>query len=424
VITALILGFIFTPTMQPLGLGILALIAVIAMASKFVLAYRGRHIFNPAAIAAVLIGLTGIVYASWWVATPLVLPVVALGGFLTLYKTRRLLMGGIFLAVAVTLIVLQGVLIGDQFSAVVGLALVSYPLVFFAGYMLSEPLTLPPRRWQTLALAALAGVVVAVPFEVGALSGSPQVALILVNVIAFFAGQRKGIRLTLQSINQVTPTVKEFIFQPKSPLRYASGQYIELQLSQPKPDNRGTRRSFSIIGLPGEETFRLALKYPEKPSSFKQSLAALQPGSTISATRISGDFVLPKNTAEPLLFVAGGIGITPFVSFMNEIKDKNLPAKLTLVYAVAHTDELAYIDTFVAAGARVIVVSREDEYIKAGVEYIQAEYLTPEVLKATDIDFKSSRAYVSGPPIMVDATIAALKKSGSKAIHRDYFNGY
>src|SRR5665213_184063 len=88
-ITALILALIITPT--PTGFNILFLLAVsgLAMASKYLITIRGKHIFNPAAVAVVLTALGPKQTASWWVGTAAMLPFVLIGGLLIMRKIRR-----------------------------------------------------------------------------------------------------------------------------------------------------------------------------------------------------------------------------------------------------------------------------------------------------------------------------------------------
>jgi Na+-transporting NADH:ubiquinone oxidoreductase subunit NqrB len=88
-ITALILALIVGPVPFPRNLAPLTLISLLAMASKYALAYRGRHLFNPAAVAVALAALLGVDGASWWVSGWLLLPFVLLGGLLVARKTRR-----------------------------------------------------------------------------------------------------------------------------------------------------------------------------------------------------------------------------------------------------------------------------------------------------------------------------------------------
>ena len=99
-ITALLLFFIFQPTLDLGQLGGIALAGAIAAASKYLLAFRRRHIFNPTAIAAVIVSISGLAFASWWVGTGPLLPFVAVGALAVLFRTRRLVMGGIYVVVA------------------------------------------------------------------------------------------------------------------------------------------------------------------------------------------------------------------------------------------------------------------------------------------------------------------------------------
>ena len=89
IITALILALIITP--DPTGYNILFLLAAggLAMASKYLLTIRGKHIFNPAAIAVALTAFGPRQTASWWVGTAVMLPFVLIGGLLITRKIRR-----------------------------------------------------------------------------------------------------------------------------------------------------------------------------------------------------------------------------------------------------------------------------------------------------------------------------------------------
>ena len=101
-ITALILLFVFQPPhLEDLaGLGGLALAATAAVASKYLFAWRRRHIFNPAAFGAVVVGITGLAFPSWWVGTPPLLPFVIVGALLVLFRTRRIPLGAVYVGVA------------------------------------------------------------------------------------------------------------------------------------------------------------------------------------------------------------------------------------------------------------------------------------------------------------------------------------
>ncbi|HEV8677719.1 MAG TPA: oxidoreductase, partial [Candidatus Paceibacterota bacterium] len=88
-ITGLILFFTLAPAQDLSGFLLLALAAAIAMASKYVVAWKKHHIFNPAAFALFALSVGGSGIALWWVGTPAMLPVVLLLGLLVVRKIRR-----------------------------------------------------------------------------------------------------------------------------------------------------------------------------------------------------------------------------------------------------------------------------------------------------------------------------------------------
>ncbi|PZU26030.1 MAG: flavodoxin reductase, partial [Microbacterium sp.] len=158
-ITVLILLFVLRPTLEPLGLVGLFVAGVIASASKYLLAWQGRHIFNPAAVGAtfltvVSIWLPDLGSSSWWVGTPYLAGPVILLGLVVLLRTEKVRIITLFLVVAVAVAFVRASIqfsqAGLEFDpgTVFWQLLWSSPFLFLGAFMLSEPLTLPPRRWQ------------------------------------------------------------------------------------------------------------------------------------------------------------------------------------------------------------------------------------------------------------------------------------
>ncbi|HEX6258506.1 MAG TPA: hypothetical protein VFZ48_03435 [Candidatus Saccharimonadales bacterium] len=420
-ITGLLLLFILTPREDITGLLMLAVAALIATASKYVLVYKRRHIFNPAAAGALIAGLFGIAYGTWWVATPELFIFTALGAFLLLYKMRRLQMAAVFLAVAIPLIVTMAVVTGQSLALAMA-SLLSWPVVFFVGFMLSEPLTLPPRKHQQFFNAVLAGVLFALPVHLGTISSSPELTLVIVNLIAFAFSVKGLIILKLKDKRQLTPTSVEYIFEPQRPLAFEAGQYAELMM-QHHADSRGQRRMLSVVSAPGEHTVRFGVKHAQQGSSFKKQLKKLRPGDVIKATTLAGDFVLPKNRAVPLLFIAGGIGITPYLSHLSWLSKQQEKRDVVLVYAATSADELAYLAELRQLPIKLIAVIPEGTV--KGVDTATSPYVTQQILHDMVPNLQNRQAYVSGPPLMVQAIKKALKAEGvKKAVKTDYFTGY
>jgi len=424
IITALLLWMLFLPSLEPGELLALALACAIASASKYLLAVRGRHVFNPAAIGAAVVALLQVGYAGWWIATPPLLPVVALGALLVLYRTRRLAIGGAFVLVSMTIVVARLALTGTDVLTAASTALTSYPIVFLAGFMLSEPLTLPPRRWQQLVVATLVGVLFAVPYALPPVYSSPELALVVGNLVAFVFGQRRGIRLTSVGTRRLTATTWEFAFQPSRPITFTPGQYLELSLPHARSDARGSRRIFSISSAPSlDGPITVAMTISDPPSSFKAAMLALEPGDAITGTLVGGDFLLPRDAATPVLLIAGGIGITPFASQLADARARGEERDIVVVYAVRDATELPYADLL--EGVRVVLLAPQapprlpDRWTYAG-----SGRLTVELLRQAVPDVADRRVYVSGPPSLVNAARPIARASGARRITTDSFSGY
>jgi ferredoxin-NADP reductase len=424
-ITVLLLLFIFPPRLDLLSLGGVALAAVVAALAKYLLAWRGRHIFNPAAIGAFVVGLTGLTLSFWWVGTPVLLPFVAVAGFLVLFRTRRLPMAIVFIVVATLNIVIRYAVSGVPIGTGIGLALLSSPIVFFACFMLDEPLTLPPRRWQQLTEAVGVGLLFQLGFSFGTFSSTPEFALVLGNLFAFFWGQRRGIRLEFVGRMPLTPSSWQFDFRARSPIRFAPGQAMELALPHSETDARGWRRVFSIASRPDAELVRFATRVPEHSSSFKRAMLALEPGMVITGTSVSGDFLLPRDATKPLLLVAAGIGITPYISQLEQLAAAGETRDIVLLYAVQSADDLAFTSVLNATGCRVIVLSptRPTGMPKRWTWAGDGE-LSSEQIRAAVPDAAGRRCYLSGPPELVAGLERALRRDGVRWITTDVYIGY
>jgi ferredoxin-NADP reductase len=426
-ITAFILVFLYTPQLSATALGILALAGVIAMASKYLIAVRGRHIFNPAAFGAVV---TSIAlpqnFPGWWIASPWLLPLVVIGALVILYRTRHLAMGVVFFVVATGSVLVTLTSLGTPFGSALSTALVSYPVVYFAGFMLSEPLTLAPRRWQQLAIAAIIGCLFGLTFHVGPVIWTFQLALLVGNLLAFLCGQRRGIRLEYLGRRALDSSSWEFSFRPLRPVRFSAGQYMELTLPHPHADVRGMRRTFSIASAPAEtDAVRFGIRVAKQSSSFKKTLLELEPGSHVAATSVGGDFLLPADASVPILLVAGGIGVTPYIAHLQQLAARGEERDVVLVYAAASGDDLAYADQLDAPGLRVLLVAPSaPAVLPDGWEYLGAGPVTAELLAASIPDVRHRHAYVSGPPGLVTDLKPALRRAGLRRVHSDYFTGY
>ena len=426
-ITGLLLYFLFWPTqfsagLQYLDLAGVALACVLASASKYALAWRGRHIFNPAAAGAFITGLTGLNIATWWAATPAMLWLVLPGVLLVLYRVRKLLMASVFTAVAVSIVSVELLRAGMGPGEALWQSIAQRPVLFFVGFMLTEPLTLPPRRWQQLALAAVVGLLFAIPYNLGFVANSPELALLVGNALAFAAGQRGRILLRFRGSRPLTPTTTEFSFQPERPLRFTPGQYIELNLPHGKADHKGRRRVFSLTSAPDSPELTIGVGTAEPRSTAKRSLLALEPGDELTATTVGGDFVLPRSPEAPVLLIAAGIGITPYLAQLSGGSAGN--RDVVLLYLARTAAELAYAGELERTGARVIARLADSSAPPAFMQDAGAVRIDGAALKDLVPDIAGRVVYVSGSPASVRSLRAAARRAGARKIHVDSFAGY
>lgn len=428
IVTSLVLWCLVLPSLEIGALGGLALAALLAGVSKYLIAWRGRHIFNPAAFGATVVLLLGWVFPSlpsvpWWVGTPPLLPLVAIGAILVLYRTGTFLTGLTFAVVATAGTLLAFLAAGAGLDAWESLQLIigSTPVIFLAGFMLSEPLTLPPLVAQRIGVAALVGVLYTLPYFGWTPWLVPTMALLAGNLVGFLLGQRTGIRLTVAHVRRLGTSTLEVGFAPVDRVRFTPGQAIELTIPHEGADLRGSRRVLSIVSAPSAPILRVATRIPaDHVSKAKLALAALEPGDRITATRIFGDFRLPARG--PAVLAAGGIGITPFLSMLAEHAASRSGRDIVVIYR--SSDPVPpYLDELTALGARVVLFGQADGPLPPGWVHAGTGRPTPGAVRAAIPDLAERTALVSGPPSFVADLTAMLRDAGVRRIRRDVFSG-
>ncbi len=230
-------------------------------------------------------------------------------------------------------------------------------------------------------------------------------------------------KATLHHVDTLTDSIKTFWFEPEQPLRFTAGQYTELYLPHDNPDDRGERRWFTISSSPTKELFSITTKYAaEKPSTFKQALFAMQPGDQADAAEAMGDFVLPKLAQTPLVFVAGGIGLTPFHSMFEWLADTGERRDINFLYAVRSEDDIVFQDTFERADIHATIVIGEPSPDWGGL----SGRLTADTIQNYGNISDDALVYISGPEGMIETLKNDLIKAGVKKqqVVTDDFPGY
>ena len=409
-ITALILFFVLgAPTNSAEWIGI-AFAALAAIASKYIITWRSAHIFNPAALGVTVVSLMGIGNGAWWIADRSLFIPMLIVGFVVLMKLRHFQLFFSFLIPALAIIVLKTIE-GSTLTSTLVTALTLYPLLFLGAIMLTEPSTMPVTKYKRVVFGLIVGVVFAINADFGFIATSPHLALIVGNVFALLVTVRASTHLKLVEKLQLTPTTYKYSFKPFRPMSYIAGQYMEFTVANVNFDSRGNRRTFTIASPPHDGLISIGVKFYDKGSQFKNKLSSLRVGDLIIGNHVAGDFTLPKDTTTPVVFIAGGIGITPFISMIEDVINKKSTQAIDLYYFVADKNEIAFKKTLKSA---------KDKGINIHLRVGSGERLTEADIK----DHKSSIFYISGPPGLVGAYKTLLQKSKITKIRTDLFTGY
>lgn len=403
----------------------LVLAVAIAIISKFIIVTRKQHFLNPAAFGAAVLSVTGVYTFSWWVANPtLFIPLLILGT-LVVMKVRKWVPVLTFVGVSLIIYVAESLSRDTVFAEAVRTFFLSWPTLFLAFYMLTEPFTMPAMKGPQAMYGAMVGFLSNSSIFSAWLYISPEVALVIANVLMLPWRVRQKLFLVFEGKRQIADNTWEFIFAKPDGFSFKAGQYLEWMLHHEAADSRGTRRYFTIASAPTEDKIRLAFKLVEKGSSYKCELMKLDVGEKIIASQLAGDFVLPNDEDAKLGFIAGGIGITPFRSHIQYMADAGKVHDTTLLYCTNTVGELAYGEEFVLATTKlpleiIPVVAKEAVDAPAEQGYVSADMLGRRVP-----DYLERVWYISGPPPMVTAYTRLLRKAGvpQRQIKTDFFPG-
>lgn len=234
--------------------------------------------------------------------------------------------------------------------------------------------------------------------------------------------------------------ITTFYFQPEAALDYKPGQFLRYYISDPQHDERSENRFFSISAAPFENRIQLTTKFvPGDGSTFKKDLQQLKVGDSIEAFGPSGSFTL-DDPVKQYVFIAGGIGITPFRAILLDLDRRGLPLNITLLYA-NRTQQALFKNEFNDLALKhpefkiFYVISDEPitakqltpnvEIIPGRIDENLIQSSLPEEGR-TISNLQSPIYYISGPEPMVMAFEEMLKKLGvqKENTKRDYFPGY
>ena len=212
---------------------------------------------------------------------------------------------------------------------------------------------------------------------------------------------------------------EEVDFQP--------GQYFFVTLPDlGHEDERGLRRHITVVTSPNEKGV-LGLATRLRDTAFKNTLQEISVGTEVEVEPPKGKFVLPEETSRPLVFIAGGIGITVFRTMLRYIHEERLPYRVTLVYSNRDVESSAFLDELQALEGelpdyRLILTMTDDPSWDGDTRRIDADW----VREHFEGDLNRYTFMVAGPPEMAESVHGDLLAAGvdEANVTADRFSGY
>ncbi len=226
---------------------------------------------------------------------------------------------------------------------------------------------------------------------------------------------------TVVRAEMLTPTIRGLWLRLDQPIHFQAGQYVQVHV----PGVEGGR-AFSIANSPAEVertgTIELNVRIVPGGAATTWLHERLAAGDTLRVSGPYGRFFVRKSAALPMLFMAGGSGLSSPRSMILDLLEGGATEPIMLVYGQRTRDELYYDEQFRALAARhanftyVPALSDEPE----GSDWSGARGFVHEVARShCGGNFAGRKAYLCGPPPMVEACIGALMQG--RLFERDIY---
>lgn len=439
-ITALILFFVLPGGSSENAVATVALGSAAAAVSKYVLVWRRRLIVNPAVAGAItcyavaFAGVEGISYPFWWVAAePLLIPMAVIGAVLVIVIRDAT----VVIAYFVGALGVIGWLQLTEGNQDLELWVTSSPMFFVAAIMLPEPLTSPATRIPRILYGVLVGALtycqqIVEITDSYSLEFTPEIALGFGCVFALLVRllTRTARRVPLAEPRAESLAENTFgVYAPsvgRAPA-FRPGQWATLSVPRwSRPVWQSSRRVFSFVSAPYTDPVEFAFTTSGEPSPFKRDLIAGSVPRAYIDNRGGGFVLSPRLIARHrVVLVAGGIGITPFISMLRALRAAgNDLSNLTVVHVIRAESRAVYaevLDDAAAAGARVERVVSPTGTLPDGTA-LRAD--------GTALRAEGTHYFVSGAPQFVRATTSQIRRADTTTrlrpwrVHTDTFAGY
>jgi ferredoxin-NADP reductase len=233
----------------------------------------------------------------------------------------------------------------------------------------------------------------------------------------------------LKRREEIAAGTMAFYFAKPDNFQFRAGQAIDLTLiDPPETDAEGNIRTFSIASAPDDSDLMIATRM--RDTAFKRVLRSAPLGISVKLDGPSGSLVLHRNSEKPAVFLAGGIGITPFHSIILQAAQDKAPHQIYLFYSNRRPEDAAFLSSLTEAATKnpkfhlIATMTEMDQ----SHEQWQGEtsFINKDMLLRHLHALQGPIYYLAGPPAMV----ASMRKMAIEAgvdeddIRTEEFSGY
>lgn len=237
-------------------------------------------------------------------------------------------------------------------------------------------------------------------------------------------------RATIKKKETVAERTDYVEFETEEDISFKPGQYFFVTLNPGDELHKDDlTHHISIVNSPSQKnTLSLTTRMRVDRSLFKRTLADAKIGDEVEIGKISGSFILPESTDKPVVLIALGIGITPYISMLRYCDETRKPYKFWLFYSDGNAENMPFLDELKgyaekhAPNFKLVEIHTQDDNWDEEKGHVDADMLK----KYLKDDFQKSLYYVSGPPRPVEEVGNSIKSAGiaEENVRLDDFSGY
>lgn len=234
--------------------------------------------------------------------------------------------------------------------------------------------------------------------------------------------------VALKARREVADRTMAFHFEKPTGFTFKPGQAVDITLPDTGAGGDALLHTFSLVSAPFQDDLVVATRM--RDSAFKRALGALPLGARVTLDGAAGSLTLSSKSSRPAVFLAGGIGITPFMSMLQQAAHEQSPRRLVLLYSNRRPEDAAFLDELTQLAQRNpnfrLIATMTQMSASQQPWGGETGLIDDAKIKLASTGLAEPIHYLAGPPAMVEALRETLDDAGidEDDIRSEEFFGY